>query len=326
MDLILFFVKLLLSVLELTILVLLAVAFITIFERKLLAGYQRRLGPTKVGFLGLFQAIADGVKLIFKEVVQVLGTNHSIFTLAPLVAMVFADAIWFIITFVFNYTFIQYIFSLILIFMILSANAIPFILGGWSSHSRYALLGSLRTAAQMISYEVILALNLLPLNLFTGDFSIFQMEAAQEDLWFIIPFLPTFLFHFIAVSAETARVPFDLPEAEGELVAGYMVEYAAVEFAYFFIAEYTNIFSSALLMAQLFLGGAYALPFFGELIPTSIFWLFIKTFFLFYIMLTARALLPRLRFDQLMYFCWVVALPVTLLLLVIYVLFFFLFL
>jgi len=311
-------------VLELTILVLLAVAFITLFERKLLANYQRRLGPNKVGFLGLFQAIADGVKLIFKEVVQVLGTNHSIFTIAPLVALVFADAIWFIITFIFNYTFIQYLFSLILIFMILSANAIPFILGGWASHSRYALLGALRTAAQMISYEVILALNLLPLNVFVGDFSIFQIELAQEDYWFIFPFLSTFLFHFIAVSAETARLPFDLPEAEGELVAGYIVEYAAVEFAFFFIAEYTNIFSSALLMAQLFLGGSIAPSLIAWIIPSGIIWLFIKTFFIFYFLLTSRALLPRLRFDQLMYFCWVVALPVTLALLSIYIFFLFL--
>jgi len=324
MDLLFFIINIVLTVLELTVLVLLAVAFITLFERKLLANFQRRIGPNKVGFLGLFQAIADGVKLVFKEVTQVLGTNHTIFTVAPLVALVFADSIWFILTFLFDYSFIQYIFSLILIFVVLSANALPFILGGWASHSRYALLGALRTAAQMISYEVILALNLLPINMFVGDFSIFEIEMAQEDCWFIFPFLPTFIFHFIAASAETARLPFDLPEAEGELVAGYIVEYAAVEFAFFFIAEYTNIYSAALLMAQLFLGGSAAPGFLASLLPSGIFWLFIKTFILFNMMLTTRALMPRLRFDQLMKFCWVQALPVTLIALTTYVTFLFL--
>jgi len=312
MTFILFIIKVILNVLEITILVLLAVAFITLFERKLLANYQRRVGPNVVGLFGFLQPIVDGVKLVFKEITSVLGTNHTIFTLAPLMALTFSDVLWLIITLNANYVFVQYIASLVLILLILSINAIPFILGGWASHSRYALLGALRTAAQMISYEVVLALNIMSLTIFSGDISLPEIESAQEDCWFVFPFFPIFMIHLFASLAETSRIPFDLPEAEGELVAGYIVEYAAVEFAYFFIAEYTNIFSTSLVMTQLFFGGHLAPSMFEDIFPSGIFWLFIKTFFIFELLLTIRALLPRLRFDQLMQICWITLLPVTL--------------
>jgi len=318
MHLILFIAKIVLNVLEITILVLLGVAFITLFERKLLANYQRRVGPNAVGMFGLLQPIADGVKLVFKEVTAVLGTNHTIFSVAPLIAISLSEVIWFIVTVNATYAFTQFIASIVLILITLSINALPFMLGGWAGHSRYALLGALRTAAQMISYEVILGANIIILTIFSGDISVAGIEAAQEQCWFVFTFWPVFIVHLIASLAEGSRIPFDLPEAEGELVAGYIVEYAAVEFAYFFIAEYTNLFSTSLIMAQFFFGGQLAISFLEEFFPSGVFWLVLKTFIIFYFLLTVRAFAPRLRFDQLMQSCWIIGLPFVLILLTTY--------
>lgn len=310
------FVQYILSMLEIIILVLLGVAFITLFERRLLANFQRRQGPNLVGPFGLLQPFADGIKLVFKEIVDVFGASTDIFTLAPILALTFAEILWFIIAATSDYIFLNYIFSILSLFILLSLSAIPSMLVGWASHSRYALLGALRAAAQTISYEVILALNLLPIMLFVGSFSL--QEIAELDSWLIFSFFPVFLIHFICVLAEGYRTPFDLPEAEGELVAGYIVEVSSVEFAEFFIAEYANLLAATLLIVQLFFGGDSAPSLFSILIPAGIFWLFIKTFILFYLLLSVRALLPRYRYEQLMHFCWYTALPLVLCFVAIY--------
>jgi NADH-quinone oxidoreductase subunit H len=270
-----------------------------------------RQGPFTVGFWGLLQPFADGAKLIFKEIVDVFGASTDIFTIAPILALTFAEVLWFIIMVTTDYIFLNYSFNLLSLFIILSLSAVPSMLVGWASHSRYALLGALRAAAQTISYEVVLALNLIPIVLFAGTFSL--QEIYELDTWLIFPFLSTFIIHLICVLAEGYRAPFDLPEAEGELVAGYIVEVSSVEFAEFFIAEYANLLAASLLIVQLFFGGDTAPSILINIVPTGVFWIFIKTFILFYMILTIRALLPRYRYDQLMYFCWVIALPVVLL-------------
>jgi NADH-quinone oxidoreductase subunit H len=305
-----------LSVLEIVVLVLLGVAFTTLFERRVLANYQRRQGPNNVGFWGLLQPFADGAKLVFKEIVDVFGASTDIFTIAPILALSLAELLWFVIAVTSDYILLNYIFSILSLFIVLSLSAVPSMLVGWASHSRYALLGALRAAAQTISYEVILALNLVPIMLFTSSFSL--QEIYELDSWLIFSFTPVFIIHLICTLAEGYRTPFDLPEAEGELVAGYIVEVSSVEFAEFFIAEYANLLSSTLFIVQLFFGGASSPAILANIIPAGIFWLFLKTFIVFYIILTIRALLPRYRYDQLMHFCWYTALPVVLLLVFFY--------
>lgn len=239
------------DMLEVIVLVLLGVAFTTLFERRLLANYQRRQGPVFVGPWGLLQPFADGAKLVFKEIVDVFGASTDIFTIAPILALTFAEVLWFIITINTDYIFLNYTFNILIVFIILSLSAVPSMLVGWASHSRYALLGALRAAAQTISYEVVLALNLVPIVLLINSFSL--QDIAELDHWLLLPFLPIFLIHLIATLAEGYRAPFDLPEAEGELVAGYIVEVSSVEFAEFFIAEYANLMSSTLFIVQVFL-------------------------------------------------------------------------
>jgi NADH-quinone oxidoreductase subunit H len=305
-----------LSVLEIVILVLLGVAFTTLFERRLLANYQRRQGPNTVGILGLLQPFADGAKLVFKELVDIFGASIDIFTIAPIIALTLAEMLWFIIAINSDYIFLNYAFNLLGVFIFLSLNAVPAMLIGWSSSSRYALLGALRAAAQTISYEVILAINLLPIVLTTSSFSLHDIMELND--WLVITFFPVFIIHIITLLAEGYRAPYDLPEAEGELVAGYIVEVSSVEFAEIFISEYANLMSSTLFTVQLFFGGSSAPTIFENIIPSGIFWLFIKTFMLYYLILSVRALVPRYRYEQLMQFCWSTALPIVLLMVFFY--------
>lgn len=263
-----------------------------------------------VGPLGLLQPFADGAKLVFKEIVDVFGASTDIFTIAPILALTFAEVLWFIITVNSDYIFLNYTFNIIGLFIILSLSSVPSMLVGWASHSRYALLGSLRAAAQTISYEVIMALNLVPIILLVNSFSL--QDIMELDAWLFLPFLPILIIHFIATLAEGYRSPFDLPEAEGELVAGYIVEVSSVEFAEFFIAEYANLMSATLLIVQLFFGGNTCPVFLNLSIPSGTFWIFIKMFIVYYLILTVRALVPRYRYDQLMYFCWFISLPLVL--------------
>lgn len=288
---------------------LIAIAFYTLAERKIMAAVQRRLGPKVVGVVGLLQPLADGLKLVIKELIIPMRANKLLYVLAPVVFLVLSFSAWSLLPF--NsinvdrniLSFSDFKYTILVILAISSLNVYPLIFGGWASNSKYAFLGGLRSAAQMISYEVSIGLLLLPIILLTESFNITTIVLWQkENGWLCIPLFLNMILVFISFLAETNRAPFDLPEAEGELVAGYNVEYASISFAMFFLAEYSNMLLMSTLMALLFLGGWS--PF--ELS------LFIKIILFTYLFVLIRAAFPRYRYDQLMNLGWKVFLPISL--------------
>jgi len=298
--------------------ILLAVAFLTLLERKLLASVQLRRGPAVVGFFGLFQPLADGLKLFAKEVIVPSQATQFVFILAPLITFAVSLLGWSIVPFNFGVVYSDLDLGLLYFFAISSLSVYGVIIAGWSSNSKYAFLGSLRSAAQMISYEVSIGLIIINLLLYTGSLNLTRIVEAQQTLWFVIPFFAIFLLFIISGLAETNRPPFDLPEAEAELVAGYIVEYSAVSFALFFIGEYSNIILNSTFSVLLFLGGWYA-PF-GLFNTTSVvsFFFLIKILFMLFFFILVRAALPRYRYDQLMQLGWKFFLPIALSFIVLY--------
>lgn len=287
--------------------ILLAIAFFTIAERKVLASIQRRKGPNVTGFWGTLQAIADGLKLIFKEVVIPVRANWILFLAAPSITLLIGLLIWVLIPFSnINYL-TNFDFSLLFVYALSSVGVYGVIGAGWSSNSKYAFLGSLRSAAQLISYEVSIGLLLLPISICANSFNLIEIVNQQSlGTWFCLPLLPTCVVFFISLLAETNRAPFDLPEAEAELVAGFNVEYSAMTFALFFLAEYSNMLWLSVIMAICFFGG-WLSPF--GLLPDSMFWLISKTMFVCFLIIKVRANYPRYRYDQLMNLGWKVFLP-----------------
>lgn len=287
--------------------ILLAIAFFTIAERKVLASIQRRKGPNVTGFWGTLQAIADGLKLIFKEVVIPVRANWILFIAAPSITLLIGLLIWVLIPFSdINYL-TNFDFSLLFIYALSSIGVYGVIGAGWSSNSKYAFLGSLRSAAQLISYEVSIGLLLLPISICANSFNLIEIVNQQNiGTWFCLPLLPTCIVFFISLLAETNRAPFDLPEAEAELVAGFNVEYSAMTFALFFLAEYSNMLWLSVIMAICFFGGWLA-PI--SLLPDSMFWLIFKTMCVCFLIIKVRANYPRYRYDQLMNLGWKVFLP-----------------
>lgn len=287
--------------------VLLSIAFFTIAERKVLASIQRRKGPNVTGFWGTLQAIADGLKLIFKEVVIPVRANWILFLAAPSITLLIGLLIWVLIPFSdLNYL-TNFDFSLLFVYALSSIGVYGVIGAGWSSNSKYAFLGSLRSAAQLISYEVSIGLLLLPIAICSNSFNLIEIVNQQSiGTWFCLPLLPTCVVFFISLLAETNRAPFDLPEAEAELVAGFNVEYSAMTFALFFLAEYSNMLWLSVIMAICFFGGWLSpIP----LLPDSSFWLILKTMFVCFMIIKVRANYPRYRYDQLMNLGWKVFLP-----------------
>lgn len=313
-----FFFYVLLNFLILIVPILLAVAFLTLLERKLLASVQLRRGPAIVGLFGLFQPLADGLKLFVKEIVIPSQATQFVFILAPLITFSVSLLGWSIVPFNFGLVYADLDLGLLYFFAISSLSVYGIIIAGWSSNSKYAFLGSLRSAAQMISYEVSIGLIIINLLLYTGSLNLTRIVESQEALWFIVPFFAVFLLFIISGLAETNRPPFDLPEAEAELVAGYIVEYSAVSFALFFIGEYSNIILNSTFSTLLFLGGWYS-PFdlfnFGGVLS---FLFLLKVLSMLFFFILVRAALPRYRYDQLMQLGWKFFLPIALSLVVVY--------
>lgn len=292
--------------------VLLCVAFFIVFERKLLSSTQQRVGPNTVGYLGLLQSIADAIKMLTKEMIIPLRATTKIFLLAPQVLFILSLVSWIVIPFNFGITLIHMNLGIIFILLISSLNVYSIILSGWASNNRYAFLGSLRSSAQMISYELAMGTALLNVFVLTGSLNLSEVVNAQKSCWFIVPLFPAFLIFLLCGFAETNRSPFDLPEAESELVSGYNTEHSGFPFAYFFLGEYTNILLMSNLLVIIFCGG-WLLPFnFSTNIVAAGFCYIIKVFIFTFCFVWVRTTLPRLRYDQLMRFGWKILLPISL--------------
>jgi NADH-ubiquinone oxidoreductase chain 1 len=326
------------EVLLVTVPVLLTVAYVTVAERKTMASMQRRLGPNIVGYYGLLQAFADALKLLLKEYVSPTQANLSLFFLGPIITLIFSLLGYLVIPYGPGLALNDLNLGILYMLAVSSLSTYGILLAGWSANSKYAFLGSLRSTAQLISYELILSSAILLVVMLTGSLNLTVNIEAQRAIWFIVPLFPVFIIFFIGSVAETNRAPFDLAEAESELVSGFMTEHAAVIFVFFFLAEYASIVLICILTSILFLGGYlydYLPSFFflmeyinfdyyiNNLDKESIFSdpiiegliyglaLGVKSCIMIFVFIWARASFPRIRFDQLMSFCWTVLLPIV---------------
>ena len=293
--------------------VLVSVAMIVWLDRRVWAFVQKRQGPNVVGPFGLLQSLADALKYIFKEIIIPASSNKVIFILAPIITMTLALIAWAVIPFSESYVLANINVGILYIFAVSSLGVYGIIMGGWASNSKYPFLGSIRSAAQMVSYEVSIGIIIINVLLCVGSLNLNDIVIAQKNMWFIIPLFPMFVIFFISSLAETNRPPFDLPEAEAELVAGYQTEYSGMMYAMFWLGEYANILLMCALGSILFLGGWLSpidlFPF--NLIPGAV-WLIFKILLLFILFALTKAIVPRYRYDQLMRLGWKVFLPLSL--------------
>ena len=293
--------------------VLTAVALIVWLDRRVWAFVQKRRGPNVVGPFGLFQSLADALKYLFKEIIIPATSNKIIFILAPIVTMTLALIAWAVIPFGENIVLADINVGILYLFAVSSLGVYGIIMGGWASNSKYPFFGSIRSAAQMVSYEVSIGVIIINVLLCVGSLNLTEIVLAQQKLWFIIPLFPMFVIFFISALAETNRPPFDLPEAEAELVAGYQTEYSGMMYAMFWLGEYANILLMCAIGSLLFLGGwlppVDIYPF-NEL-PSPV-WLILKILLLFLLFALVKAIVPRYRYDQLMKLGWKVFLPFSL--------------
>lgn len=308
----LFFLVAILKIISITIPMLLSVAYFTVAERKIMGAIQRRRGPNVIGFIGLLQALADGLKLFVKETTLPSNANLSLFVLAPILSFLLSVIGWAVIPFSHKAVFADINLGILYLFAVSSMNVYGIVLAGWASNSKYAFLGALRSAAQMVSYEISIGFIILNIAVCTGSLNFSKIVLVQQNIWFIVPLFPLFIMFYISMLAETNRQPFDLPEAESELVSGYNVEYSAMAFALFFLAEYSNMLLMSSLSTILFLGGYLSpFPLFFNMffvIPKS-FWFSLKVCIGAVFFILTRATLPRFRYDQLMYLGWKCFLP-----------------
>jgi len=291
--------------------VLLGMAYATYFERKALAAFQLRMGPNVVGPFGLFQPFADAVKVFTKETIIPAGANRGLFLMAPMVTFVLACLAWAVIPVADGWAMADINVGLLYLFAVSSLGVYGIIVAGWASNSKYAFLGAMRSAAQMVSYEVSIGFVLVTVLLCVGSLNLNEIVKAQSHIWFCFPLLPMFVVFLVSMLAETGRAPFDLPEGESEIVAGYFVEYSAMAFALFYLGEYTNMIMMSAMASILFLGGWQA-PLGLTFIPGTI-WLIAKICVIMFFFFWVRATFPRYRYDQLMRLGWKVFLPLSLL-------------
>ncbi len=301
------------KILFLLIPVLVSVAMIVWLDRRVWAFVQKRRGPNVVGPFGLFQSLADALKYIFKEIIIPASANKIIFILAPIITMTLALISWAVIPFDEDFVLADINVGILYLFAVSSLGVYGIIMGGWASNSKYPFLGAIRSAAQMVSYEVSIGVIIINVLLCVGSLNLTDIVLAQEKLWFVIPLFPMFVIFFISALAETNRPPFDLPEAEAELVAGYQTEYSGMMYAMFWLGEYANILLMCSLGSILFLGGWLSpidlYPF--SLVPSPL-WLIFKILLLFILFSLVKAIVPRYRYDQLMKLGWKIFLPLSL--------------
>jgi len=292
---------------------LVAVAMIVWLDRRVWASVQKRRGPNVVGPFGLFQPLADFLKYIFKEIIIPASANKVIFVLAPIITMTLALIAWAVIPFGESLVLSNINVGILYLFAVSSLGVYGIIMGGWASNSKYPFLGAIRSAAQMVSYEVSIGVIIINVLLCVGSLNLNDIVLAQKNIWFVIPLFPMFVIFFISALAETNRPPFDLPEAEAELVAGYQTEYSGMMYAMFWLGEYANILLMCAMGSILFLGGWLSplemYPF--NLIPSAL-WLIFKILFLFILFALVKATVPRYRYDQLMRLGWKIFLPLSL--------------
>jgi NADH-quinone oxidoreductase subunit H len=293
--------------------VLVSVALVVWLDRRIWGAVQKRKGPNVVGPFGLLQTVADALKYIFKEIIIPASSNKVIFVLAPVVTMTLALVAWAVIPFDNELVLADINVGILYLFAVSSLGVYGIIMGGWASNSKYPFLGAIRSAAQMVSYEVSIGIIIINVLLCVGSLNLKDIVNAQEDLWFVIPLFPMFVVFFISALAETNRPPFDLPEAEAELVSGYQTEYSGMMYAMFWLGEYANILLMCAMGAILFLGGWLSpfdiFPF--NSIPSPL-WMILKILFLFFLFALVKAIVPRYRYDQLMRLGWKILLPFSL--------------
>jgi NADH-quinone oxidoreductase subunit H len=292
---------------------LIAVAYVTLAERKIFASMQLRVGPNVVGVWGLLQPLADGVKLFTKETILPTHANLVIFLIAPVIALTLALLTWGVIPYGEGVVLADLNIGVLYLLAVSSISVYAVLMSGWSSNSKYAFFGAIRAAAQMISYEVSMGLIIISVLLCVGSLNLTSIVTAQAEVWFFIPLFPAMVMFFVSALAETNRTPFDLTEGESELVSGYNVEYSAMAFALFFLAEYAHIILMSLMTAVMFFGGwlppLNIAPF--TWVPPY-FWLALKTTFFIFMFIWVRATFPRMRYDQLMALLWKSYLPLSL--------------
>ena len=301
------------KILYLLIPILVSVAMIVWLDRRIWALVQKRRGPNVVGPFGLLQSLADALKYMFKEIIIPASSNKVIFVLAPIVTMTLALISWAVIPFSENFVLSNINVGILYLFAVSSLGVYGIIMGGWASNSKYPFLGSIRSAAQMVSYEVSIGIIIINVLLCVGSLNLSEIVLAQKNVWFIIPLFPMFVIFFISALAETNRPPFDLPEAEAELVAGYQTEYSGMMYAMFWLGEYANILLMCAMGSILFLGGwlSPSETYFFNLIPGPL-WMIFKILFLFILFALVKAIVPRYRYDQLMKLGWKIFLPLSL--------------
>ncbi len=297
--------------------ILVSVAMVVWLDRRVWGLVQKRKGPNVVGPFGLLQTLADALKYIFKEIIIPASANKAVFILAPIVTMTLALVAWAVIPMSEDFVLSDINVGVLYLFAVSSLGVYGIIMGGWASNSKYPFLGAIRSAAQMVSYEVSIGIIIINVLLCVGSLNLKDIVLAQKELWYVIPLFPMFVIFFISALAETNRPPFDLPEAEAELVAGYQTEYSGMMYAMFWLGEYANILLMCAIGAILFLGGWLPIidifPF--NLVPAPI-WMILKILFLFFLFALVKAIVPRYRYDQLMRLGWKILLPFSLIYLV----------